>query len=190
MKWPPTEAVYREAGLWESIKHLSRRSQECVYYCAIVDPKGDPHQKEYCRDFNLSLPWQVSARCKEAMPCLISSSKMFFMVDRREMCPAEAMALQGWPFALFSSEWASKGSILFPMAGNAMNGFVLADVFLFICTAMPWARAMEAMNVSRQGDAEKEDEQMEESEEGTSDHSSSRSRLESDHFDLDDLEVA
>ena len=40
------------------------------------------------------------------------------------------------------------------------------------------------------GDAEKEDEQMEEMEEGTSDHSSSRSRLESDHFDLDDLEVA
>ena len=194
MKWPPTEADYREACLWESIKRMPRRSQECVYYCAIADAEGDPHQKEYCRDFNLSLPWQVSARCKEAMPCLISSSKMFFMVDRREICPAEAMALQGWPFALFSSEWASKGSILFPMAGNAMNGFVLADVFLFICTAMPWARAMEAKreakNVIGEGDAEIEDEQMEEMEEGTSDHSSSRSRLESDHFDLDDLEVA
>ena len=91
---------------------------------------------------------QASATPNDGTPCLISSSKMFFMVDRREVCPAEAMALQGWPFARFSSEWASKGSLVFPMAGNAMNGFVLANVLLFICTAMPWARAMEAKNVS------------------------------------------
>ena len=44
------------------------------------------------------------------------------------------------------------------------------------------------VNVSGEGDAEEEDEGMDEEEEGTSDHASSATVLESDHFDLDDLE--
>ena len=82
LDWPPD--IEKQAPLlWENIRHLSRRKQECIFYLTqpfSVDSSEtvtDEEGPEFASDVNLSLSWSGENMVKDSLPCIASSSDIW-----------------------------------------------------------------------------------------------------------------
>ena len=79
-------------------------------------------------DLNPSMPRQApQSRVRDGIsPCLVGSTKLFFMRRMRDACGHEALQLQGFPAHLVPDGF--KNTDLFDLAGNAFNAMPLGAV--------------------------------------------------------------
>ena len=172
LPWPPTDSDYTREGI-EHYKHLPTRQQQCIFYhhatanagrdeLAVDSQQGRasdhhdtaaPDRSERVVDVNKSLPWQVKSSSAISQPrgshcaCLVSSSRPWLMLRKRQMLGVEALLLQGWNLSdIISPDGDGTTSftepVLLGMAGNAMNMFVLTDLLLSAFLATDWQRGV------------------------------------------------
>jgi hypothetical protein len=82
--------------------------------------------------FGFPQGWQLTQTVRAPVPCLASSSRLWLVAKRRGMTGNEAMLLQGWEQGdlVQPADKPFAESTLMSLAGNAMNGFVLSNLFL------------------------------------------------------------
>jgi hypothetical protein len=140
--WPPTSADYARWDLAEAVKELPRRSAECVYYNRLLLHPCD--DRESFVDLAKTLSWQLGSTKRAPLFCLASSSRPWLLRAARPMAGVEAMMFQGWGLSdiKLTVEPGNRlpQPVVLAMAGNAMNGFVLADLLISILACTNWSR--------------------------------------------------
>lgn len=146
--YPPTTDDLEDHMLTDAISHLPRRMQETAYFHtrSFQEQSADDDDTTVAKetvDINKTLQWNITETTRAAVCCLASSSKIWLLGRRRELCGHEALLLQGWEIGDLHHEPLSclpfASRTLCSIAGNAMNGF--AD-----CKNVGWPRHLVAMD--------------------------------------------
>ena len=134
LTWPP---VYKDdEQLALATEHLPERQRECAWYHVKV-AESQTVATEHIIDLNLNLEWSAACNTNTECPYIVSTSKLFAVGRRRELCGNEALALQGlWHSELKTDQFSNLQII--DLAGNAFNGFVLQALFVGIVSVFPW----------------------------------------------------
>ena len=147
LKWPPQAEDYTELDL--EVQHLPRRQQEAVYFHTHgVRAVSTEDKNEKVVDLNKSLTWQLGHTDASVSPCLVSSSKFWLVKQRRLLVGAEALLLQGWDLDTLLPPQDPhrlrefRETFLHGVAGNAMNAFVLSDLFIGVLSCVDLKRSI------------------------------------------------
>ena len=156
-RWPPDLGSHG-VDFGDSIAHLTRRQGECAWFHEALRRQrgaqaitGNQPQASIANpptrhpvvmvDMNMSLHYQLSQQNTSAagvFPCLVSTSRPWLVELWRDMAGHEAMGLQGWEPAAIQKGF--KHQLLFDIAGNSFNGFVLDVIILCLAATVPWVQ--------------------------------------------------
>ena len=135
LQYPPTMAP----ELKIATASLGRRMSEKVY---LFEHFYAGEVVETVHDLNLSHPWSVIAK-GEICPCVVSTSRLWFLKARREVSGPEALSLQGFDFhrqnTIKTNGERFNTSEIMDLSGNAFCGYVVASVLTSIFTGIEWA---------------------------------------------------
>lgn len=137
LMWPPALEAFSAAHCGPNMGLLSRRQQEVVYFLKAT--RDTDYTSEEVRDLMKSLSWQTSSI--GCMGCLVSSSRPWLMRASRPMVVVEALMVQGFDLGDLLDHQTGvcrsqlSEATLIGIAGNMMNGFVLAHLWscIFAC---------------------------------------------------------
>ena len=139
LMWPPALEAFSAAQCGPNMGMLSRRQQEVVYFLNAT--RGMEYTAEEVRDLTKSLSWQTSSTASGCMGCLVSSARPWLMRSSRPMVAVEALMVQGFDLGDLLDHQTGvcrsqlSEATLIGIAGNMMNGFVLAHLWtcIFAC---------------------------------------------------------